>query len=193
MLLVAVNRLDNCVFFWSAWYIQALDGWSHVTLWGTQWVSHLPALFPVSGLLGFVGFDAADVVWSTFHQCAHQVIGLSLKEVKDHNDVKLVYRLNALTELSAVHWLLKDSTHIIFSRFVTHKLYWTRTFILLPAVVGRPFFSAFRFSWNSALMKLLLEDKCEEKLREQKQVELSFGGSQKQKMQLMIKVPRTFV
>lgn len=152
-------------------------------LWmvGVMW--HLPALFPVSGLLGFVGFDAADVVWSTFNQCAHQVIGLSLKDVKDHNDVKLANTPNALTELSALHWLLKDSTHthIIFSRFVTHTLYWTHTFILLPAVVGRPFFSAFRFSWNSALMKLLLEDKCEEKLCEQKQVELSFGGSQKQK------------
>lgn len=32
------------------------------------------------------------------------------------------------------------------------------TFILLPAVVGRPFFSAFRFSGNSARMKLLMED-----------------------------------
>lgn len=112
MLLVAVIRLDNCVFFWSVWYIQALDGWSHVTLWGTQWVSHLPALFPVSGLLGFVGFDAADVVWSTFNQCAHQVIGLSLKEVQDHNDVKLMNTPNAPTELSALRWLLKDSKHI---------------------------------------------------------------------------------
>lgn len=111
MLLVAVIGLDNRVFFWSVWYIQALDGWSHVTLWGTQWVGHLPALFPVSGLLGFVGFDAADVVWSTFNQCAHQVIGLSLKDVKDHNDVKLANTPNALTELSALHWLLKDSTH----------------------------------------------------------------------------------
>lgn len=33
-----------------------------------------------------------------------------------------------------------------------------RTFILLPAVVGRPFLSAFRFSGNSARMKLLMED-----------------------------------
>lgn len=43
----------------------------------------LPALFPVSGLLGFVRFDATDVVWGTFHQCAHQIVGLSLRfEVK---------------------------------------------------------------------------------------------------------------
>lgn len=41
---------------------------------------HLPALFPVSGLLGFIRFDAADVVWSTFHQCAHQIVGLFLKD-----------------------------------------------------------------------------------------------------------------
>ncbi len=68
------------------------------------WVSHLPALLPVSGLLGFIGFDAADVVWSAFHQCAHQIVGLFLmctvrtkrnKEEKDndetgdHNDVKV--------------------------------------------------------------------------------------------------------
>lgn len=62
-------------------------------------VCHLPALLPVSGLLGFVGFDAADVVWSTFHQCAHQIIGLFLKgrrkskrdndETDDHNDESL--------------------------------------------------------------------------------------------------------
>lgn len=44
----------------------------------------------------------------------------------------------------------------------THTLVNTHTFILLPAVVGRPFFSALRFSGNRALMKALLEDKGEE-------------------------------
>lgn len=53
--------------------------------------SHSPALLPVSGLLGFVGFDAADVVRSTFHQLAHQIVGLYLKgagraKVKKGND-----------------------------------------------------------------------------------------------------------
>lgn len=69
-------------------------------------VSHLPALFPVSGFLGFIRFDAADVMWSTFHQCAHQIIGLSLEEFKvktkrDQNN--LVNAIHAVPELSALH------------------------------------------------------------------------------------------
>ena len=75
----------------------------------TTGVGHLPALLPVSGLLGLVGFDAADVVWSTFHQCAHQIVGLFLRgggrkgekdkdENDDRDDVKLMKPQSALTE-----------------------------------------------------------------------------------------------
>ena len=34
--------------------------------------------FPVSGPLGFIGLDAADVVGSTLHQLIHQIVGLCL-------------------------------------------------------------------------------------------------------------------
>lgn len=112
----------------SVWYIQALDGWSRVRRWGQQGrqgVSHLPALFPVSGLLGFVRFDAADVVWSTFHQCAHQIVGLFLKggvraktekgekdndETDDHNE-KLMKTQNAVNELLALKDAPLNSKH----------------------------------------------------------------------------------
>lgn len=61
-------------------------------------ISHLPALFPVSGLLGFIRFDATDVVWSTFHQCAHQIIGLSLKSViRARKGKTIVMRLMMIT------------------------------------------------------------------------------------------------
>lgn len=39
----------------------------------------LPALFPVTGLLGLIGFDAADIVGCTSLQRGHQVIGLFLR------------------------------------------------------------------------------------------------------------------
>lgn len=75
----------------------------------TAGVSHLPALLPVSGLLGLVGFDAADVVWSTFHQRAHQIVGLFLRgggrkeerdkeENDDRDDVILLKPQSAVTE-----------------------------------------------------------------------------------------------
>ena len=38
-----------------------------------------PVLLPVTGPLGLVGFDAADVVGCAFHQRGHQVIGLFLR------------------------------------------------------------------------------------------------------------------
>lgn len=38
----------------------------------------IPALLPVSRLLCFIGFDAADVVGCTFHQGANKIIGLFL-------------------------------------------------------------------------------------------------------------------
>lgn len=39
-----------------------------------------PVLLPVSGPLGLVGFDAADVVGCAPHQCGHQVVGLFLRQ-----------------------------------------------------------------------------------------------------------------
>ena len=39
---------------------------------------NLPALLPVFRLLGFVWFYAANVVGCTFHQGAHEVVGLFL-------------------------------------------------------------------------------------------------------------------
>lgn len=38
-----------------------------------------PALFPVTGPLGLVGFDAADIVGCTLLQRGHQVVGLFLR------------------------------------------------------------------------------------------------------------------
>lgn len=43
--------------------------------WGVS-----PVLLPVSGPLGLVGFDAADVVGCAPHQRGHQVIGLFLRQ-----------------------------------------------------------------------------------------------------------------
>lgn len=37
-----------------------------------------PALLPVTGSLGLVGFDASDVVRGAFHKGVHQVVGLFL-------------------------------------------------------------------------------------------------------------------
>ena len=41
---------------------------------------HSPALLPVLGLLGLIGFDAADVVRGALHQRLDQVIRLFLNE-----------------------------------------------------------------------------------------------------------------
>lgn len=38
----------------------------------------LPALLPVSGPLGLVGFNAPDIVWGAFHQRVHEIVGLFL-------------------------------------------------------------------------------------------------------------------
>lgn len=48
-------------------------GWVHWRPWCS------PALLPVTGLLGLIGLDAADVVGGASLQRAHQVIGLFLR------------------------------------------------------------------------------------------------------------------
>lgn len=40
--------------------------------------NHIPLILPVVWFLGFVGFDAPDVVRCALHQLTHQFIGLSL-------------------------------------------------------------------------------------------------------------------
>lgn len=39
-----------------------------------------PALLPVFRFLGLIGFDTADIVRCTFHQGAHQIVGLFLSK-----------------------------------------------------------------------------------------------------------------
>lgn len=147
---------------------------------GPKWFSHLPTFLPVSGLFGLIWFDAADVVWRAFHQCAHQIVGLFLKDGIRGNIKKMGEMVMKLERQWLNYCLLADwecwrtlhwraNTHIISAKVFSHSdpdkektALHSHTFILLPAVVGRPFFSALRFSGNSALMKALLEDKDEE-------------------------------
>lgn len=111
-----------------------------------------------------------------FHQCAHQIVGLFLKDGiranikkrKDNDEAGAsVTKLLALCWLGTLKNIPLNSKHAHYlSKGLFHsdpdkqkaQLH-SHTFILLPAVVGRPFLSALRFSGNSALMKLLLEDR----------------------------------
>lgn len=86
-----------------------------------------PGLLPVSRPFGLVGFDAADVVGGALHQGLDQTVGLFLGGLEV--DVRL-----------------RDGPQPGFLSLGG------LTLILLLAVVGRPRFSASRFSGNRALM-----------------------------------------
>lgn len=70
-----VDCSEGCSFWRKA-------GPGHISMGGSPSLgsvgSLLPALLPVPGFLGLVGFDAADVVWGALHERVHQVVGLFL-------------------------------------------------------------------------------------------------------------------
>lgn len=101
--------------------------------------SLLPALLPVPGFLGLVGFDAADVVWGALHERVHQVVGLFLVQGLTSVASEGVVGAQPLPSPEAAA-ALQPMGH---------------TLILEPAVVGRPFLSESSFSGKSIRMKPL--------------------------------------
>lgn len=65
---------------------------------------YLPALLPVFGLFGLVGFDTADVMWRAFHQCVHQIVGLFLFQETERN---LLHSCFTYQPIADVHATLK--------------------------------------------------------------------------------------
>lgn len=91
-----------------------------------------PVVLPVPRTLGFVGFDAADVVRGAFHQSLDQTVRLFLEEEKE----QLITSVESDPSRGGAVALTSSSLTLIF----------------VLAVLGRPLFSASRFSGNNALI-----------------------------------------
>lgn len=91
-----------------------------------------PILLPVPGPLCLVGLNAADVVRGALHQSLDQGVGLFLEKKSRRR------------RSSSVNWTRPGTAATQSPLSVT--------LILLLAVLGRPLFSASRFSGKRALM-----------------------------------------